>query len=322
MSGTPTGRLARYIVRLYPRAWRTRYAAEALDLLELRAPTWSDLGNLAYHVLYTWLHPDLLADGEGVAARGLAGLIRALWSREIAIFWAVVAAMVAWLQFGGLVDGGPYLPLVGSAGTWPFFGIRPANGISAALAAQSAAVDLACAATLAGGVPLMVAAWRRSPSVRRYVVVLLVTVVGAVAPVPVLAALIRGPAERINLTFATPITDAYCAWFVGLAVVSALALSRIVTDGKLGDGLLRYAFVPGLVATVALLLLLGATVAWGIAAHAEVPALFDRGDLAHGSATAVSWLLDVLVMAGAAGIALMATIRGASGGVMAARRTE
>jgi hypothetical protein len=60
-SGTRAWRLARAIVRCYPRAWRTRYEAEALDLLALRTPTWGDLGNLAYHALYTRLHPDLLA---------------------------------------------------------------------------------------------------------------------------------------------------------------------------------------------------------------------------------------------------------------------
>lgn len=319
MRGTLAGTLARYSLRLYPRAWRARYAAEALDLLELRAPTWSDVVNLAYHALYTRLHPDLLAAGEEAGAEGLAELKRALRSSEIAIFWAFVAAMIAWLQFGGLVDGGPYMPLVGSAGTWPFFGIRPANGISAALAAQSAAVDLAFAATLAGGMPLALAAWRRSPAVRRYFAVPLVAVVGAIVPVPV-AALIRGPVATINLTFATPITVAYCAWFVGLAVASTLALSRIVAGGELDGGLLRYAFVLGTVATGALVLLLGATVAWGIAAHAEVPTLFDRGDLARGSATAASWLLDVLVMAGAAGTAVLATIRGASSRAVAARR--
>lgn len=319
MSETSAGRLARHIVRLYPGAWRARYAAEALDLLELRAPTWGDVWNLSYHLVYHWLHPDLLAAGEGSAAERQAGLMRALRSSEIAIFWAFVAAMIAWLQFGGLVDGGPYMPLVGSAGAWPFFGMRPANGISAALAAQSAAVDMAFAAMLAGGVPLAVAAWRRSPPVRRYFAVPLVAFVGAVAPVPV-AALIRGPVATINLTFATPITDAYCVWFVGLAVASALALSRIVASGALDDGLLRYAFVLGVVATVALLLLLGATVAWGLAAHVEVPGLFDRGDIARGSVTAASWLLDVLVMAGAAGMAVLATIRGASGRATALRR--
>jgi hypothetical protein len=62
MSEPPVGRLARSIIRLYPSAWRARYEVEALDLLEIRAPTWSDVWNLAVHAVYTRLHPDLLAD--------------------------------------------------------------------------------------------------------------------------------------------------------------------------------------------------------------------------------------------------------------------
>ena len=60
-SGMWAWRLARYIVRCYPRAWRARYEVEALDLLAMRTPTWGDLGNLAYHAVYTRLHADLLA---------------------------------------------------------------------------------------------------------------------------------------------------------------------------------------------------------------------------------------------------------------------
>jgi hypothetical protein len=69
---TWAGYLARSIVRLYPRAWRARYEAEALDLLALRTPTWGDLGNLAYHALYTRLHPDLLAAIRGASGTAMA----------------------------------------------------------------------------------------------------------------------------------------------------------------------------------------------------------------------------------------------------------
>jgi hypothetical protein len=66
------GHLARYIIHLYPRAWRACYEAEALELLALRTPTWSDLGNLAYHALYTRLHPDLLAAIRRANTRAMA----------------------------------------------------------------------------------------------------------------------------------------------------------------------------------------------------------------------------------------------------------
>lgn len=313
MNGRVLVRLAQCLVQFYPAAWRARYAAEVLDLLQARTPTWSDAGNLTIHVLYTHLHPDLMLSDDASQAslrERLVVLMRALRSSEVAIFWAFVAAMIAWLQFGGLVDGGPYMPLIDSAGAWPSVGINPANGISAAMAVQSAAVDLAFLAVLAGGVPLAVAAWRRAPSLRRYFLVPVAAVFGAVLPVPI-AILLRAPSATINLTFTSLTTDAYFLWFVGLAVVSVLALSRVIAGSALADGLLRYALVPSIAATIALLLLLVSTVAWGIAAHQEYPLLFDHSAMDLGHVTVTSWLFDVLVMAGAAFVAVFATARGA-----------
>jgi len=73
MSRRAMTHLARCIVQLYPRSWRARYAAEALDLLELRSSTLADLADLAYHALYTWRHPDLMADGVGSVAQVRVG---------------------------------------------------------------------------------------------------------------------------------------------------------------------------------------------------------------------------------------------------------
>lgn len=319
MSEMLPARLARRLVQLYPCDWRTHYAAEVLDLLQARVPTWSDVGNLALHLLYTHLHPDLTLTGAETLAERLATLMRALRSSEIAIFGAFVAAVIAWLQFGGLVDGGPYMPLTDSAGVWPFFGVSPANGVSAALAVQSAAVDLAFLAMLAGGVPLVVAAWRRTPARRWYFLVPLAALIGAVLPVPIAFAL-RGPVATINLTFTTPITDAYFVWFVGLAAVSALALSRVIAGGEPNGKLLRYTFAPALLVTLALLLMLGATIAWGIAAHQDYPQLFDHSAITLGHVTAVSWLFDVTVMAAAALVAVLATTRGSAARAATAAR--
>jgi hypothetical protein len=158
--------LARHLVALYPSRWRAYYAEEALDLLMIRPPTWKDIGNLLFHALYTHLSPTLTLIGTESLAERLVMLMRALRSSEIMVFCAFVTAVVAWLQFGGLIDGGPYAALVDSAGVWPFIGFQPHNGLSAALAVQSAAVDLAFLAVLVGGLPLAVVAWRRAPHLR------------------------------------------------------------------------------------------------------------------------------------------------------------
>lgn len=306
-------RLTRGLVACYPVAWRRQYASEMLAVLEARPPTWADMWNLTGHLLYSHLHPDLALTGEESPLERLALLMRTLRSSEIAIFAAFVAAIIAWLQFGGLVDGGPYMPLTNSAGTWPFVSISPANGISAALAVQSAAVDLAFLAVLVGGIPLALAAWRRSPSVRRLFLVPLAAFVLAVLPGP-MALLIRGHVTTINLTFTTPITDAYFVWFVLLAAASTWALGRAISASVLDVRLLRLAYLTNAVAALALLVLLGSTIAWGIAAHQEFPALFDRGSPTLGYATVTSWAVDVLIMTVAALVAVLATLRGARSG--------
>jgi hypothetical protein len=94
--------------------------------------------------------------------------------------------------------------------------------------------------------------------------------------------------------------SSHFVWFVGLAAVSALALSRVIAGSELDARLLRYAFVPNVLVTIALLLVLCATIAWGLAAHQEVRQLFDQRAVTLGHITVVSWLFAVL-----------ATIRGA-----------
>jgi hypothetical protein len=126
----------------------------------------------------------------------------------------------------------------------------------------------------------------------------------------IIALLIAGPAATINLTFATPITDTYLIWFVGLAAVSTLALCRVIAKTEMDGHLITVGFWSSVVATVALLLMLGATIAWGLAAHQEVPQLFDRNDLTLGHATVTTWAIDVAVIAGAFLVALLGIVRG------------
>jgi hypothetical protein len=199
--------------------------------------------------------------------------------------------------------------MVGAGMSWPVIQIEPGNGLSLTMALQSTGLDLAFLAVLAGGLPLMVAVWRRSPGVRKYFLVPLVSFVLAILPVPI-AFLLRGPVATINLTFATPITIAYLCWFVVLAAVSVRAIARALVESDVPDRWLRFAFIPSVVTTVALLLMLGATVAWGIIAHNQVPQLFDHSNLFQGYVTLITWAIDVLFMAVAVLLAVFATLRG------------
>jgi hypothetical protein len=77
MSATTPARLAPYIIRLYPRPWRARYELESLDLLALRPATWGDVWSLACHLVYHWLHPNVIADG--VRAAPVVAMLATIW---------------------------------------------------------------------------------------------------------------------------------------------------------------------------------------------------------------------------------------------------
>ena len=262
-------------------------------------------------MLYTHMHPDLALTGEESFSERLVFLMRTLRSTEIIIFCSFVLMVIADFQFGGLVDGGPYAPLVGSGMSWPIIQFEPGNALSVTMALQSAGLDLAFLAVLAGGLPLVIAAWRRSPHVRKFYVVPLASFALAILPAPI-AFLLRGPVATINLTFESPITIAYLCWFVVLAAVSVWAIARAIVESDVQDLLLRFAIIPGIVATVALIVMLGATVAFGIIAHTQVPQLFDHSNVSQGYLTLITWAIDVALMAIATLMAAFAVLRGLS----------
>lgn len=309
---SPQRWLARLLLRCYPRLWRARFAEEARDLLATRPPTWADVGDLAGVALYTHLHPDVALTGEESLQERLVVLMRALRSSEFAVFWAFVIAVIAWLQFGGLVDGGPYQTVMGASTSWPLLTLDWRNPLNLTMDIVSAGVDLAFLGVLVGGLPLAMRAWRRTPHVRWLLLTPIVAAITAFLPAPI-ALLLVGPVAVINLTFNTPVTIGYLIWFVLAAVVSALAVTRAIaaSDPEARDArLLRFAFAPGAVVALGLLLTFGGVFAWGIVAHAQAPQLFDRGALMTGYASVTSWAVDVVALALAMLLAIASTLRG------------
>jgi hypothetical protein len=57
MDGRRNPARTRNLIRLYPSAWRARYGAEMLDLLEERPPTWRDAIDLIRCAIDAHLHP-------------------------------------------------------------------------------------------------------------------------------------------------------------------------------------------------------------------------------------------------------------------------
>jgi hypothetical protein len=109
------------LVRLYPEAWRSRYEAELLDVLESRPPTPLERLDVIRGALDAHLHPQVVAAGNAsapapddaarVARRlGMAATVgAALWA---VAFAASLLGPVRYDGYGAYRDGSGVLPLL------------------------------------------------------------------------------------------------------------------------------------------------------------------------------------------------------------------
>jgi hypothetical protein len=103
-------RLARWLVGLYPGAWRERYEDEFVAMLEQRRASPSDLGDVALGALDAWVRPQVASVGRRTL------VISKMRSSLLAVFWAWVGFVVAGVGFQKMIE---YEDFVGRrARTW------------------------------------------------------------------------------------------------------------------------------------------------------------------------------------------------------------
>ncbi|MBF6589602.1 MAG: hypothetical protein IVW57_03600, partial [Ktedonobacterales bacterium] len=91
---------------------------------------------------------------------------------------------------------------------------------------------------------------------------------------------------------------------------STAAVAVAVARSELPERVVRFALAPATVATLAMVGMLAAMVAWGLAVHADAPRLFNGDDGIVGSSTAASFFSQVALMAVATLVAVVACVRG------------
>lgn len=297
------------LLLLYPVRWRVRYGDEFLAVLEAYPLRPRDLFDIAFNALDAHINPNL-AIADTTLTERMRRIMQKLRSLEITVFAAWIAFVVAGLHFYSLMDDSPYLSLTGLGGGPGLvvdFG-KPMNIAWDVLGGGSA---IALLAVLVGGLPLAYAAWRRAPQARRFFIVPVVAFV-AVVIVPIISVSLliitkHGPVQPL----VNPgITLGYGALFIAAAAASVWAVARAISQTVLPEGLVRFAVVPSLVTVLAMALMLGATLAWGVYAHMQLPATFDSANFFTGYPTLLSWGVDVVVMSIATGIAAASAIRG------------
>ena len=290
----------RWLVALYPEAWRKRYEEEFLALLEQCPLSFTSLIDVLVSALDAHLHPTQIFGR-------MFTMLQRLRSTAMTVFCAYIVFVLAGLGFWNM-----------SEDDVDRLNVHPAIAISY-YALQAGAI-IALLAVLAGGLPIALAVAWRAFVTRRWRPLLLL----AVPPVA-LAVFIGYTIFILQLSLALanaghphPFDRLIGLSWVGLfhlaAAVSTTAVVVAVRQSEISLSLFRFARIPAVLTTLSMAGMLVATIAWGVALKTNAPQVFNGayGIYLIGANIAVSWLLIVVVMAGATAVAAVSTWRGLS----------
>ncbi len=235
---------ARYLLRLYPAAWRDRYRIEVAELLGQHSVTLWTLLDILSGAVDAHLHPGLLP-------RRLTTMNQRLRSSEIAIFGAFVLFCLAWLPLTLVRDPLPVWEAAASA--------HPE--LRTMLNLLDLAGLVAILAVLGGGAPILVASLAQAVRARRPRQLLLFCVPPLAAALFALFAIVAIPASgsRVSNSPGAPLSALAVILQLGLVLVlllaalgSAAAIAAAISNSEVGEGLLRFGLLAAGAVTVTL----------------------------------------------------------------------
>lgn len=281
-----------WLLRLYPPAWRERYADEFAALLGERPASPRDSFDIVLGALDARLHTD------AVTGR-LVPMIKRLRSSEIGIFCASVLFGVAWLGVWQMRDP---LPVWENA-------VRLHPEIRTAFVAVEVAGLVVFLAVLAGGLPLLLSAIKQAFAARRWsaLALWLVPFLAAAALAGYGALASASWTAKQSAAPDAPLTPLAVALQLGLLALvalaiggSTLAVALAVARGEPSARVLRFALAPAAVVTLAIGLGFVATVILWALTLGEAPEL----------SSPFTMTIVVALMAAGTGVALVALRRG------------
>jgi len=292
---------AGWLVRLYPREWRERYEEEFVALLEGCPASFADVFDIALGALDARLSPQ-------VQDRRTFAMVTKLRGTVLAVLWAWVGFVVAGTGFQKMTE---YDDFVEAA--------RENVVVGTAFETVVVGAVVALLAVSAGGLPVAYAALRSALAEGRKDVPLLFAVppLALVVFVGYTLLLTRviypsvGPLavhSPLNVAFFLSLVAVFLLAAIASTAAVSAAVSRVEVDGRL----FSFALWPATVATLAMAVVLSATVAWGVALSVQAPALFADDDGILGVSTVLTWLAIVAVMAACTCAAAVSVVRGLS----------
>lgn len=297
-----------WLTRLYPRAWQERYAVEFEALLEecLRSPL--DIVDVFLGAVDAHLQ---LLNGENVTWR-LMNMLNKLRTTILIVFAAYIGFIIAGFSLVGLADDSPMAPLMKT---------KPA--LAAAWTTIQAGSAVALLAVVIGGLPLALTVIRRAlGSNHGGLSLLLVPVAAFLALVVYLGFVLAVGTSRIHIPGVLPTVQpdnfpvgnrlmlaGLMLVFILGAVASTLAVWKVVsrTDTEqetfqaagrtLTVKIYTFAIVPAVITSIAMLVMLLATVAWGWLSFSALPDVF-RGNYGLWQTSTQAWYFGIVAWMG------------------------
>jgi hypothetical protein len=317
-------RVRAWLTSLYPRAWRERYAAEFNVLLEQCLHSPLDVVDVFLGALDAHLQ---LLNGEALSWR-MMNMQNKLRTTILMVFAGYIGFIVAGFALLGLADDSPMMPLMNT---------NPALAAAWTIIAIGSAIALL--AVVIGGMPLTLTVVRRALAGdrggRRLLLVpvfsflALVVYVGFVGLVGSGKIQIQGVVKAVG-TEAFPtgtrlMMEGLMLVFVLGAIASTLAVWKAIsaTDSEqetfraagrsLTVKVYTFAFVPAVITTIAMLVMLVGTAAWGWLSFSALPEIL-AGNFGPWGTSTQTWYYGILVvMAACSGVAVLGLRRGQQG---------
>jgi len=286
-------RVAQWMLRCYPRAWRDRYEDEMQEVLQHIPVTFWTLFDLLVGVLDARLHPDLLPER-------LTTMTTRLRNSEIMIFCAFIVYGVAWFAIRFVRD--PLPPWEAAIQAHPIIQIM--------LMIVDGFGLLALAALIAGGVPILYVALRNAlhnKSWQSFVLFAIPFVSVGILAICVL--LLAGPSIRhVDNNPNAPLTPLAVVLQLLLLLLlfatiigSTWSIALLVRRSQFSERLLRVVFILATIMTASIVAGLVASIVLTWLVIAQAPQV---------AGSPGNMEVTVLIMIVAAVLAVIAVIRG------------
>jgi hypothetical protein len=293
-------------MRLYPHAWRDRYAAEFDVLLEQCLHSPLDVVDVILGAMDAHLQ---LLNGENVTWR-MMNMINKIRTTILIVFAAYIGFIIAGFNLVGLADDSPMIPLM-----------KTNLSLAAAWTIIQAGAAVALLAIAIGGLPLVLTVIRRVVTTnRRDLGLLLVPVFSFLALVLYVGFVLSVGSGRIQIPGVLPVVPpgsfppgnrlmlaGLMLVFVLGAIASTLAVWKAVSHMDIEQETFRamgrpltvkiysFAFVPAVITTISMLVMLIATIVWGGLAISALPQVF-AGNFGPWETNTQVWFIGIVVL--------------------------